>query len=148
MIGLSLITTLFAFSGSVNALEQKPVNLAEVSIPGPLSDGKPPQPTPKPEPIDFEVLTSHTQRMDVTEAPEMPGLPPVKGTINVTVQMVRDPGLPDPPPPLPALPPDDPTVIARMKEFQERNQGRKLISSPPRFMITRARFCGSILTGN
>lgn len=87
----------------------------------------PSEPAPKPEPIDFKVLASRTQRMKVTEAPEMAGLPPIKGTINVTVQMVKDPGLPDPPPPLPALPPDDPLVIARMKELRENYHGPELV---------------------
>ncbi len=57
----------------------------------------------------------------------MAGLPPIKGTINVTVQMVKDPGLPDPPPPLPALPPDDPAVIARMEEIRENYHATELV---------------------
>ncbi len=65
--------------------------------------------------------------MDVTEAAEMPDLPPIKGRIYVTVQIVEDPGLPDPPPPLPALPPDDPAVIARLKEFRENYRGTELV---------------------
>lgn len=99
----------------------------EVEIPGPISDGTPAKPAPKPEPIDFKVLTSRTERMQVTEAPEMADLPPIKGAINVTVQMVRDPGLPDPPPPLPPLTPDDPNVIARMKEFRENYRSTELV---------------------
>jgi hypothetical protein len=96
----------------------------DVEIPVPIADGTPSQPAPQPEPVDFMVLTSRTRRMDVTEAPEMPDLPPIKGAINVTVQMVKDPGLPDPPPPpLPALPPDDPAVIARMAELRKNYRG-------------------------
>lgn len=57
----------------------------------------------------------------------MAGLPPVKGTINVTVQLVKDPKLVDPPPPLPALPPDDPAVLARMAELHENYQGTELV---------------------
>ena len=82
----------------------------DVEIPGPIADGTPAAPAPKPELIDFKVLRSRTSRMDVTEAPEMPDLPPITGTINVTVQVVEDPNLPDPLPPLPSLPPDDPAV--------------------------------------
>jgi hypothetical protein len=41
--------------------------------------------------------------------------------------MVEDPGLPDPPPPLPATPPDDPAVIARMTELREKYRGTELI---------------------
>ena len=99
----------------------------EVEIPGTIADGTPSEPAPKPEPIDFNVLTSSTRRVEATEAPEMPDLPPVKGTINVTVQMVEDPGLPDPPPPLPALPPDDPAVIAKMEEIRENYHGTELV---------------------
>ena len=80
-----------------------------------------------PEPIKFEVLSSRTQRREVTEASELPDLPAVQGTINVTVQVVKDPGLPEPRPPLPALAPDDPAVFARMEELQEAHQGTQLI---------------------
>ena len=90
----------------------------DVEIPVPLAAGRVAAPSPKPEPIDFKILTSHTRRVDVTEAPEMHDLPPIKGTINVTVQTVEDPGLPDPPP-LPATLPTDPAVIARMKELRK-----------------------------
>ena len=57
----------------------------------------------------------------------MSDLPPIKGTINVTVQMVEDLGLLGPPPPLPALPPDDPAVIARMEEFRKNYRGTELV---------------------
>ncbi|MGL4398854.1 MAG: hypothetical protein ACRCXD_03215 [Luteolibacter sp.] len=99
----------------------------DVEIPVPIADGTPSPPTPKPEPIEFEVLTSRTKRMLVTEAPEMSDLPPIKGTINVTVQMVKDPGLPDPPPPLPVLPPSDPAVLARMEELRKHYRGTELV---------------------
>ena len=89
----------------------------DVEIPGPITDGTPSEPAPKPEPIEFTVLSSRTTRLDVKEAPEMPDLPSITGTINVTVQLVEDPNLPDPPPPLPALPPDDPAVVARLAEI-------------------------------
>ncbi len=98
-----------------------------VEIPGTISDGTRAQPDPKPESIDFRVLTSRTQRLQVTEAAEMSGLPPIKGTINVTVQRVADPGTPDPPAPLPALPPNDPLVIARLKQLRESYRGTELV---------------------
>lgn len=65
--------------------------------------------------------------MAVTKAPEMPDLPPIKGVINVTVQLVKDPGLPDPPPPLPALPPSDPAVVARLAEARRNYRGTELV---------------------
>jgi hypothetical protein len=98
-----------------------------VSIPGEISDGTPSPPVPKPESIDFEVLRSMTKRVHVVESPEMPGLPAPEGTINVTVQLVKDPGLTDPPPPLPALPSDDPAVIARLAELTEKYRGTELV---------------------
>lgn len=100
---------------------------AEALIPGNITDGTPSPPPPKPEPIEFEVLRSHTKQVHVVESPEMPGLPAPEGTINVTVQLVKDPGLPDPPPPLPALPPDDPAVLARMEELREEYQETQLV---------------------
>jgi hypothetical protein len=50
----------------------------------------------------------------------------VKGTITATVQLVKDPGLPDPPP-LPALSPDNPAVIARLEELRESHSGTELV---------------------
>lgn len=113
-------------SGSVSRQEVTALEW-QVAIPEQIANGTPQEPTPEPEPIKFEVLSSLTKRMEVTEASELPDLPPVKGTINVTVQLVKDPGLPKPAPPLPALPPDDPAVVARMEELQETHQGTQLV---------------------
>ena len=107
--------------------QELPTQLWDVEIPTPISDGVRAELAPKPEPVDFRILTSRTQRMQVTEAPEMSGLPLIKGTINVTVQMVEDPGLADPPAPLPALPPSDPVVIARMKQLRENYRGTEFV---------------------
>ena len=106
---------------------QEVVTKWDVEIPEPSTDVTPPEPTPKPEPIDFEVQRSLTKRVDVVESPEMPGLPPITGTINVTVQLVKDPGLPDPPPALPALAPEDPAVLARLAELREKHRGTELV---------------------
>ena len=108
-------------------LGQEVVPKWDVEIPAPLTDGIPTEPVPEPEPIDFEVQRSLTKRVNVVESPEMPGLPPITGTISVTVQLVKDPGLPDPPPPLPASLPDDPAVIARMAELREKYRATKLV---------------------
>jgi hypothetical protein len=99
----------------------------EAQIPGNISDGTPSPPVPERVPIEFEVLHSHTKQVHVVESPEMPGLPAPEGTINVTVQLVKDPGLPDPPPPLPALPPDDPAVLARLEELREQYKETQLV---------------------
>lgn len=113
--------------GLLSSRGEEPAPQWDVEIPAPITDGKPSAPAPKPEPIDFKVLNSRTTPKRVTEAPELPGLPPVTGTINVTVQRVADPGLPDPPPPLPALPPDDPAIITRLQELSETYRGTKMV---------------------
>jgi len=122
-----LPVSLALLGGALSSQGEEAASHWDVEIPVPLANGTPSQPTPKPEPINFEVLTSRTKKMAVTEAPEMSALPPIKGTINVTVQMVKDPGLPDPPPPLPALPPSDPAVLARMEELRKNYRGTELV---------------------
>ena len=120
--------TIFLIGAGLSGLNaQELVTKWDVEIPVPITDGTPSQPALKPEPIDFKVLNSRTSRMDVTEAPEMADLPPITGTINVTVQAVQDPNLVDPPAPLPALPPDDPAVIARLAELKEKYRGTELV---------------------
>jgi hypothetical protein len=57
----------------------------------------------------------------------MPDLPPIEGTIKMTIQRVANPGLTDPPPPLPSLPPDDPAVLARLQELRETYRGTELV---------------------
>ena len=110
----------------VSRAQENAVPEWDVEIPTPIADGAKSLITPKPKPIHFKVLASNTRRQQVTEAPEMPELPPVKGTINVTVQMVEDPGLPDPPP-LPTTIPSDPAVIAKMEELRGKYRGTELI---------------------
>jgi hypothetical protein len=75
----------------------------------------------------FEVLSTLTKRVHAVESPEMPGLPAPEGVIDVTVRLVKDPGLPDPPPPLPASAPDDPAVLARMAELTEQYRETQLV---------------------
>ena len=57
----------------------------------------------------------------------MPDLPAPEGNINITVQLVKDPGLPDPPPPLPPLPPNDPAVLARLAELRAAYHQTQLV---------------------
>lgn len=106
---------------------EEPAFAWDVEIPAPVVTETPAAPAEESEPIEFVVLSSRTKEMFVREAPEMPDLPPVEGTIKVTVQLVADPGLPDPPPPLPALPPDDPTVAARLEKYREIYRGTELV---------------------
>ncbi len=99
----------------------------EVEIPQPIADGTPSMPVEKPAPIDFKVISSRTDKVDVVKPPEMEDLPPITGKINVTVQMVEDPRLPEPIEPLPVLEPEDPAVVSRIEELQEKYQGTTLI---------------------
>ncbi len=96
----------------------EPLPLLDTGIPGGIADGTPSIPAPLPEPLQFSVKRTLTSRRQVTEAPEIIGLPPVRGTINVTVQLVEDPGLPDPPPPLIA-PVEEAAVADGMAESSE-----------------------------
>jgi hypothetical protein len=97
--------------------ENSTVTEPETRISGSISDGTPSPSAPKPASIKFDVLSSKTRRVHVVEAPEMPGLPAPQGDIKLTVQLVKNPGLPEPPPPLPPLPPTDPAVQARFAEL-------------------------------
>ncbi len=98
-----------------------------MEIPAPAVEEAAAAPREKPAPIQFNVLESRTVRRDVKEAPPMTGLPPVEGNITVTVQLVENPGLPDPPPPLPALPPNDPAVLGRMRDARNDYRGTDLV---------------------
>jgi len=113
------------------ALQEKQAStspIAEVFIPGPITDGTPPQPPPAPPgKPDFEVVESRTGRMDVVEPPPMHGLPPVTGTVNVTLNRVEDPKLPPLPEPLPAAAPTDPVVLAAIEEFRRNYKGTELL---------------------
>lgn len=123
-----LTVSLASLCGLLPSLgQEKSAPTWDVEIPLPITAGTPSPPISKPEPIDFKVLSSRTTRMDVTEAPEMHDLPPITGTINVTVQVVEDPKLTDPPPALPALPPHDPAVVARLAELREKYRGTELV---------------------
>ena len=105
----------------------EPPPLLGTGIPGPIADGTPAVLAPLPEPLQFTVKRTHTSRRQVTEAPELPGLPPVKGTINVTVQLVEDPGLPDPPLPLLAPPMEEPAATDGPAELSEPGPDSQLI---------------------
>ncbi|WP_367872870.1 hypothetical protein [Luteolibacter sp. Populi] len=102
---------------------------ASTAIVGPIADGSPvPAIEPPPQP-DFVVESTITRSVFVEKAPEMAGLPSVKGRINVTLNRVEDPRLPNPPPPppLPPLDPDDPVVQARLAEMRENYKRTELV---------------------
>ncbi len=128
---LALLSLLSPLMGQDLAAESSPGDGSQlkwdVEIPAPIVRKAPAEPIPEPEPIKFEVLSSKTKEVFVREAPEMSDLPPIEGTIKMTVQRVANPGLTDPPPPLPSLPPDDPAVIARLQELRETYRGTNLV---------------------
>lgn len=128
-LALALTFTLYFPPVSLTAQESgtsSPMSedLGAIAEPGtritsPINDGTPSPPAPEKKPITVDVLNSKSRIVHVVEAPEMAGLPAPEGNIKVTIQRVKDPGLPDPPPPLPPLPPDDPAVQARLAEFRQ-----------------------------
>ena len=99
-------------------LPSTPAAAGETAIVDPIADGTPSPPVPPRQLPPFKAQSTVVRRLDVVEPPPMPGLPPVTGTITQTVHLVEDPGLADPPPPLPALPVTDPAVQARMEELR------------------------------
>ena len=123
-ISLCLILPLFSQEEGESA---RHVAESVSMIPVPIADGTPPAPREKVEPPEFYVLNSISRDVYVDRSPLMPGTPRVEGMIRVTMNMAADPELPVPPAPLPALPPDDPKVIAAMEEFRENYIGTELL---------------------
>lgn len=111
----------------VQADNVPPVPVGDTHIVGPIADGTPSAPMPPHEPLEISVQNTLTKKIDVEMAPELAGLPTVKGTITATVQMVDDPGLPDPPPPLPILPVDDAAVQGRIEELRQKYRDTRLL---------------------
>lgn len=97
----------------------------DVSIPEPISIGIVAEPAPKPGPISATVISSNTIQRHVTEPPPMQGVPAVEGTINVTLQVVEAPNLPQPPP-LPPVPPTDPAIQAQIQEWMDNRKEAKM----------------------
>ncbi len=97
------------------------------SIPFPIADGTATPPVEKAEPLDLRILNSSIHRRYVEHAPEMPGTPGAKGMITMTMNLVDDPGLPDPP--LPAIndPLDDPEAQARLAELLKNYKRTELL---------------------
>ena len=98
---------------------ENPTDSTEISIPGPIADGTPPPPPQPQEMPDFKVIDSSTRSLEVVEAPPLPGLPPVAGTISIVTRKVEDPGLPMTGEPLPV----DPIEQARLQELAEKYHG-------------------------
>lgn len=102
--------------------------ITEVSIPGPIRDVDPHRRLPNtPSEPDFKVIESRTSPIRVVEPPPMHGLPPVKGTVNVTINRVEPPMIPPLPLPLPDAAPPDPAVLAAIEEFRRNYKGTELL---------------------
>jgi hypothetical protein len=69
--------------------------------------------------------------MEVVKPPPMTGLPPVTGTINVTMRLVADPNLPEPPPVLRTLPPNDPETVAALEDYSRNYKGTEVLFVVP-----------------
>ena len=69
------------------------------ALPEPVSVVAPPIPVPPAVKPDFQIESTQVKLIEVVEAPPMTGLPPVEGTMKLTVHTVTDPGLPEPAPP-------------------------------------------------
>lgn len=123
---LPRLTALLLTAGVLHADESAPDPTVTTGIPGPIADGTPAAPAPKSEPLEFSVISTLDKRIEVQESSELTELPPVKGTITATVQLVEDPGLPDPPPPLPQLPVDDAAVQGRLEELRAKYQETRI----------------------
>jgi hypothetical protein len=126
---LAAAFTSSALSGEESStdLVRTPPLTTKAIIPGRITDGTAPPPPPPVEKPDFQIESTQVKQLDVVEAPPMPDLPPVEGTITLNVHTVADPGLPDPPPPLPPLPVDDPQVKARLAEMSAKYRETKVL---------------------
>lgn len=93
------------------------------SIPGPVADGAPSSPPPPVEKPDFQIEGTQVKQVEVVEPPPMAGLPPVEGTMTLKVHSVADPGLPDPPAPLPA---NHPQIREQLGELSATHRGTRI----------------------
>ena len=79
--------------------------------------------------LDFTVRRSISRRVDVVEAPEMPELPPVRGTITATVNFVENPNIPDPVATLPDVRVLDAATKDHLKELAANYVRRQYVSA-------------------
>lgn len=121
VLGLAVVLSLGSSSVFAQEVRTPPATTTAL-IPAPIQNEGPivpPAPVVKP---DFEIESTQVKLLDVVEAPPMPGLPPVEGTITLTVNTVADPGLPDPPVPEPHPDALDPETMERLSELAAKHQ--------------------------
>ena len=104
-----------------------PTSTVAITPEPPVEEVQPIQPVSRP---DFQIEATQVKLIDVVESAPMPGLPPVEGTMTLTVHNVLDPGLPDPPPPAPPAV-DDSQAVGGLEElnFKQRNFGMVMLSA-------------------
>jgi len=95
---------------------------------GPLADGTPGPPAPPPVLPVFKVKSTDIRRDYVIQPPPMPGLPPVRGIVTTTVQVVQDPHIPNPPPSASASPVPNQPATARPALLQASGVTRRSAS--------------------
>lgn len=119
---LFLVSIFAALSGSAETTTKWIVEIPD-SNPGPQHVVAPHMPVP----IDYRVIRSSTSQIDVAKVPELPGLPAVRGSINVTLELVEEPISPPPPPRFAAPLPVDPAVSEWLAELAARHHGTDLV---------------------
>jgi hypothetical protein len=119
------------FSGQGFAQEVRtPPTTTVATLPEPISDVAPSEPSPPVKKPDFQIETTQVKLIDVVESPPLSGLPPVEGTMTLTVHSVADPGIPDPPKPTrPAV--DDSQTMSELEPLNvnHREIGMVMLSA-------------------
>lgn len=113
---ISLLAALLCGQSFAQEVQTPPASTVAV-IPESLEPGAPTAPAPVQEKPDFDIESTQIKLIEVVEAPPMPGLPPVEGTMTLIIHSVADPGIPDPTPP--ATLPQNPSTEENPPEIQE-----------------------------
>ena len=123
-INLCLIAPLFSQRTGIS----QPTSTESVTtIPGLIADGTPPKTSEQVELPKLDLWNTLSRDIYVNRAPLMRGTPRVEGMIRVTMNMAIDPELPKPSSTLPALPPDDPKIVAALEDLRKKYQETELL---------------------
>lgn len=93
---LSLLVAILCGQSFAQEVQTPPTSTVAI-LPESLEPSAPSQPAPVQEQPDFQIESTQVKLIDVVEAPPMAGLPPVKGTMMLTIHGVADPKLPENP---------------------------------------------------
>lgn len=88
----------FCLSG-LHGETAEPVRTAPTTTQATLPEPIVVEATPPVEKPNFQIESTQVKLVEVVESPPMPGLPPIEGTIKLTVHSVANPNLPEPAPP-------------------------------------------------